>query len=149
MSIALPSSGPSSEMASPLSPQTSSNINRGHSRVSKWWISLLTLRGPLLMLLAEAFGGCMAATTRLLEMPHADGSPGMHTLQILFARFSITAVLSLLYMWWRKVENAPLGPPEIRKWLVLRGCAGFCGVFGFYCEFSTMHGGLYWTYRLI
>ena len=84
------------------------------------------------MLVAEAFGGCMAATTRLLEMPQVDGSSGMHPLQILFARFSITAILSLLYMWVRRVENASLGPPETRKWLVLRGCTGFCGVFGFY-----------------
>ena len=117
-------------------PRTTPNVEVPRIGSSKRWDLLFTLRGPLLMLAAEAFGGCMAATTRLLEMPHVDGSPGMNTLQILFARFSITAILSLLFMWWRKVENAPLGPPEVRKWLMLRGFAGFCGVFGFYCRFG-------------
>lgn len=44
----------------------------------------------------------------------------------------MTLVLSTLYMWYTKVPDFPWGVKEIRWLLVLRGLAGFVGVFGFY-----------------
>lgn len=59
----------------------------------------------------------------------ADGSQ-----KIIFVRFGLTFVLSSLYMWYTSVPDFPFGKPELRGLLVLRGCGGFVGVFGFYCK---------------
>ena len=53
--------------------------------------------------------------------------------QILFARMSITIVLSCLYMWYTKVPHFPFGDGKVRGLLVARGMAGFFGVYGLYC----------------
>ncbi len=55
----------------------------------------------------------------------------------MFVRFIITFVLSCLYCWSTKMPDFPLGKPEIRWLLVLRGIGGTVGVFGFYCEFLS------------
>lgn len=106
-------------------------------------------KGVLSVLLSQFFGTMMGVTTRFLEL---EGE-GMHPfqvryrrlpmafvltfpLQILFARMSITVLLSLLYMWWKKIPDAPLGAKGVRALLVLRGVGGFFGVFGLYCTFS-------------
>ena len=38
-----------------------------------------------------------------------------------------TLILSTIYLWWAKVDGAPLGPREIRGLLITRGVAGFFG----------------------
>ena len=58
--------------------------------------------------------------------------PELINLQIIFVRFSITLALSTMYMWYTRVPDFPWGIKEIRLLLVLRGLAGFVGVFGFY-----------------
>lgn len=47
---------------------------------------------------------------------------------------SVTVALSLLYMWWKKVPDAPLGAKSVRVLLAARGIGGFFGVFGLYCK---------------
>jgi drug/metabolite transporter (DMT)-like permease len=97
-------------------------------RLRKFWIRNLGLG---YMLLGQVFGTLMNVTTRILEVEGNDGK-GMHPFQILFARMGITFVLASAYMWWRKTPHFPFGAPEVRWWLVARGIAGFCGVFGMY-----------------
>jgi hypothetical protein len=77
-------------------------------------------RGVILVAVAQLFGALMNLAARLLEL-----EAEMHPLQILFARMSITTVLSLLYMWWNKVPDFPLGARGIRGVLVIRGVSGF------------------------
>jgi drug/metabolite transporter (DMT)-like permease len=88
-------------------------------------------KGVFLMILAQMFGSTMAVIARLMENGNDEIIP-MSPFQILFARQSITSLFSFLYMWLAKVPEAPLGPRNVRKLLVLRGFGGFFGVFGFY-----------------
>ena len=111
-----------SRSSSPAPPKT------WRSKASSAWQEN---RGVVLMILAQFFGSTMAAITRLLETDTADRAP-MDPFQILFARQSVTVLFSLLYMWWAKVPEAPLGPKAIRPILALRGFGGFFGVFGLY-----------------
>ncbi|GME49606.1 Drug/metabolite transporter [Neofusicoccum parvum] len=73
----------------------------------------------------------MNVTTRILEVEGNNGK-GYHPFQVLFARMGITLILSSLYVWWKKVEHAPLGQKDVRWLLALRGFGGFFGVFGMY-----------------
>ena len=75
----------------------------------------------------------MNVTTRLLEIEGNMGK-GLDPFQILFARMAITTLLASGYMWWAKTPHFPLGLPEVRWLLVLRGIGGFFGVFGMYCK---------------
>lgn len=73
----------------------------------------------------------MSTATRLLE---TGFETKFHALQIIFVRMLSTAVLGSLYMWYKKVPDFPLGDSGVRGLLVLRGTAGFLGLFGAYCE---------------
>ncbi|KAI0140712.1 hypothetical protein BJ166DRAFT_446816, partial [Pestalotiopsis sp. NC0098] len=75
---------------------------------------------------AQLFAALMNLSAVLLER---DGD-GMHPLQIIFARMSLTAVLSCIYMYWKQVPGFPAGPPEIRILLLVRGFCGFIGIYG-------------------
>lgn len=55
--------------------------------------------------------------------------------QILFARMTVTFVLSSVYMWYTRVPYFPLGMKEVRQLLLFRGVAGFIGVYGLYCRY--------------
>jgi hypothetical protein len=57
-----------------------------------------------------------------------------YSVQVIFARMSITFLLSTIYMWWTKVPDFPLGPPGVQGWLVLRAWCGFFGLFCLYCK---------------
>lgn len=72
-------------------------------------------------------------TTRLLE---TGFETKFHALQIIFVRMLATAILGSLYMWYKKVPDFPLGRRDIRGLLVLRGLAGFTGLFCSYCKFD-------------
>ena len=63
-----------------------------------------------------------------------------HALQIIFVRMLVTAVLGFLYMGYTRVPDFPFGRPGIRGLLVLRGLAGFAGLFGSYCMFVVVVG---------
>jgi drug/metabolite transporter (DMT)-like permease len=90
----------------------------------------LTNKGVFLILLAQATGSTMDAIVRFLQ----QGGHGMHPFQVIFARMSITALLSTLYMWYTNVPDFPLGAPAVRGWLILRALAGFFGLFCLYCK---------------
>lgn len=63
-----------------------------------------------------------------------DPAVKFHALQIIFIRMLCTTILGSFYMWYHKVPEFPLGQKGIRNLLVLRGTAGFIGIFGLYCE---------------
>lgn len=110
-----------------------------------------------LVLLAQMFGASMNVMTQILEIhssmhpfqvcpvprrrsrSRATSSPhdlrytatNSTTLQVLFARMSITAVASYFYMWYAQVP-APFGTKPVRKLLLLRATFGFLGVYGLY-----------------
>lgn len=87
-------------------------------------------QGPLLVALSQFFGALMNVATRLLEL---EGE-GMHPLQVLFARMSLTMLLCCAWMWWKKVPDFPFGAKGIRWLLAIRGFVGFFGIFGMYCK---------------
>jgi hypothetical protein len=74
----------------------------------------------------------MNVAARLLTTGYEEK---FHALQIIFVRMSCTTILGCLYMWYHKTPDFPLGKRGIRKLLVLRGTAGFVGLFGLYCRF--------------
>lgn len=96
-------------------------------------------KGLALVLLAQMFGTCMNIGTRLLENlgKGEDGEGGMHPFQIIFARMSMTTVLSVAYMAYTKTPDFPFGAKGIRLLLVARGTGGFFGVFGLYCTYDS------------
>jgi hypothetical protein len=57
-----------------------------------------------------------------------------HALQIIFVRMLCTTILGSAYMWYNRVPDFPLGQKGIKRLLVLRGTAGFVGLFGLYCK---------------
>ena len=126
------------------------------NQMSFWWRWWLHNKGVVLVLTSEMFGALMNTATRLLETSRDDAG-GMNPLQvskkahmrvsflqttlilmphqILFARMTVTFVLSSLYMWYSKVPYFPLGMEEVRRLLLFRGVAGFVGVYGLYCKY--------------
>jgi len=90
-------------------------------------------KAVIFVFVAQLFGALMNLAARLLEL---EGE-GMHPLQLLFARMSITTLLSCLYMYWKKVPDFPLGAREVRWLLVGRGLSGFFGIFGMW--YSMMY----------
>ncbi|KAH0254579.1 hypothetical protein KCU91_g17932, partial [Aureobasidium melanogenum] len=89
-------------------------------------------KGVFLILLAQATGSTMDAIVRFLQ----QGGHGMHPFQVIFARMSVTALLSTIYMWYTKVPDFSLGAPAVRGWLILRALAGF---FGLFCLYYSVH----------
>jgi drug/metabolite transporter (DMT)-like permease len=83
------------------------------------------------MLLAQLFGTAMNVATRLLEVS-ANHGKGMHPLQILFTRMALTILCGCAYMSYTRTPHFPFGAPEVRRLLIVRGFAGFFGVFGMY-----------------
>ncbi|KAK4167411.1 hypothetical protein QBC43DRAFT_311811 [Cladorrhinum sp. PSN259] len=100
------------------------------SPLTKFWIRN---KGVILVATSQLFGAIMNLNARLLEL---EGE-GMHPFQILFARMSITTLLSMGYMHWKSVPNFPLGPKEVRGLLVVRGFSGFFGIYGMW--YSMMY----------
>ncbi|KAJ5549814.1 hypothetical protein N7535_002244 [Penicillium sp. DV-2018c] len=88
-----------------------------------WW---LRNKGMVLVLMAQIFAASMNVMTQVLEIHSA-----MHPFQILFARMSITAIASYLYMYWASTPS-PLGTKPVRGLLLLRAVFGFMGVYGLY-----------------
>lgn len=105
------------------------------TRLLELWVANY---GAFLVLVSQMFGCIMNVATRLLETPGPHGEP-MHPFQILFARQSITVLITTSYALWSKsVPHFPLGPPgRVRLLLVARGLFGFLGVFGLY--FSLLY----------
>ncbi|OTB07925.1 hypothetical protein M426DRAFT_317432 [Hypoxylon sp. CI-4A] len=92
--------------------------------------------GLFFVFLAQVFGSLMTMTTRLLE---TGFEKKFHALQVIFVRMLATAILGSLYMWYKKVPDFPLGRKDIRALLVLRGLAGFTGLFCSYYSLSYLN----------
>ncbi|KAI0114712.1 hypothetical protein F4814DRAFT_290515 [Daldinia grandis] len=92
--------------------------------------------GLFFVFLAQVFASLMTMTTRLLE---TGFETKFHALQIIFVRMLATAILGSLYMWYKKVPDFPLGRRDIRGLLVLRGLAGFTGLFCSYYSLSYLN----------
>ncbi|SCU99746.1 LAMI_0G00540g1_1 [Lachancea mirantina] len=94
--------------------------------------------GLLYLLVSNFLNSVMMVSTKLLETDPEFEEP-IKPLQILAVRMSVTFAGTLIYIQLKKSEipHAPFGPPEMRKWLLLRGCTGFFGVFGLY--YSLMY----------
>jgi drug/metabolite transporter (DMT)-like permease len=119
-----------------------------------WW---LRNKGMVLVLMAQMFAASMNVMTQILEIHSAmhpfqvrtgknrymglypilfynlcsSQSRYTNNLQILFARMSITAIASYLYMYWASTPS-PLGTKPVRGLLLLRAVFGFMGVYGLY-----------------
>ncbi|CCD27257.1 uncharacterized protein NDAI_0K00660 [Naumovozyma dairenensis CBS 421] len=97
--------------------------------------------GLLLLTLAQLFNSLMVTSTKVLETDPYDiaHDQQIKPLQILLVRMVITYLGTLIYMFINRhtIQFVPFGDPKIRKWLILRGCVGFFGVFGMY--FSLMY----------
>lgn len=63
-----------------------------------------------------------------------DDSIKFHALQIIFIRMISTSILCSIYCWYHSIPDFPFGKRGIRWLLVLRGSAGFLGLFGLYCK---------------
>ncbi|KAI1505231.1 DUF6-domain-containing protein [Biscogniauxia marginata] len=92
--------------------------------------------GLVLVFAAQSFGSIMNTAAKLLTSP--DSPNRFHALQIIFVRMLTTAVLGSLYMWYKKVPDFPLGQRRVRRLLLLRGTAGFVGLFGLYYSLSYL-----------
>ncbi|KAI1378483.1 hypothetical protein F4677DRAFT_397006 [Hypoxylon crocopeplum] len=92
--------------------------------------------GLFFVFMAQVFASLMTMATRLLE---TGFEIKFHALQIIFVRMLATAVLGSLYMWYKKVPDFPLGRRDVRGLLVLRGLAGFTGLFCSYYSLSYLN----------
>ncbi|KXH56807.1 integral membrane protein DUF6 [Colletotrichum salicis] len=104
--------------------------SRKTTKMATFW---QTNKGVVLVALSQLFGALMNLTARLLEL---EGE-GMHPLQVLFARQSVTMVCCCLYMYYMKTPDFPFGKKEIRWLLIARGVSGFFGIFGMW--YSMMY----------
>jgi len=118
-----------------FSPPPGRPLTRGaafHKSCRRFWARH---KPVLFVFFAQLFGALMNLAARLLEL-EGEGQ-GMHPMQLLFVRMSITTVLSCLYMYWKQVPFFPFGAREIRWLLVVRGISGFFGIFGLW--YSMMY----------
>ncbi|KAL0940871.1 integral membrane protein DUF6 [Colletotrichum truncatum] len=110
-----------------------STIPQAPQNRGRLWRLWSTNKGVVLVALSQLFGALMNLTARLLEL---EGE-GMHPLQVLFARQSVTMVCCCVYMYCMKIPDFPFGKKEIRWLLVARGVSGFFGIFGMW--YSMMY----------
>lgn len=88
--------------------------------------------GISLLIAAQFFNSIMVITCKLLVTDDSE-EIAINPFQILFVRMFITYICCLIYMVLTKsVPNAPFGPIESRKLLIMRGFFGFFGVCGLY-----------------
>ncbi|KAI0550906.1 DUF6-domain-containing protein [Xylaria curta] len=92
--------------------------------------------GLFLVFSAQTFGSVMSTAAKLLTSK--DSHNQFHALHIIFVRMLATAILGFLYMWYKKVPHSPFGPREMFPLLVMRGTAGFIGLFGLYYSLSYL-----------
>ncbi|KAJ4363115.1 hypothetical protein N0V83_010235 [Neocucurbitaria cava] len=92
--------------------------------------------GLFLVFLAQTCGSIMNTAAKLLAN---DPTIKFHALQIIFIRMFCTTILGTLYMCYHRVPDFPLGQRGVRGLLVLRGTAGFIGIFGLYYSLSWLN----------
>lgn len=123
-----PSPAPSSRLSS--EPRRSSSPLNGHYVFRPRQSDLRTFwarnKGAILVAMSQFFAALMNLGARLLEV---EGE-GMHPMQVLLLRQSITSVCCLTYMWWMKTPDGPFGRKDVRHLLFIRGFVGFFGIYG-------------------
>ncbi|KAI4623070.1 hypothetical protein J4E83_004460 [Alternaria metachromatica] len=67
-----------------------------------------------------------------------DPSIEFHALQIIFIRMLCTTIICSIYSWYHAVPDFPFGQKGIKGLLILRGTAGFVGLFGLYYSLSWL-----------
>ncbi|KAI1438178.1 DUF6-domain-containing protein [Xylaria sp. CBS 124048] len=92
--------------------------------------------GLFLVFAAQTFGSVMNTAAKLLTAK--DSPHPFHALHIIFVRMLATAIIGMLYMWYKKVPGFPFGPRNMVGLLVMRGLSGFTGLFGLYYSLSYM-----------
>ncbi|KAH6891163.1 hypothetical protein B0T10DRAFT_484584 [Thelonectria olida] len=100
----------------------------------KWKRFWIRNRPALLVALSQFFGSLMNLNARLVEL---EGN-GMHPVQILLIRQSMTSLCCTAYMWWMATPEFPLGRREIRHLLFLRGFSGFFGIYGMWYSMAYL-----------
>lgn len=123
-------SSPGEAMSYDTSPDSPIPYSTPETALGRFWQSNMP---AVLVALSQLFGASQNLFARLLEL---EGD-GMHPVQVLFFRFSVTAVLCSAYMWWSRTPDFPWGCKEIRWLLFLRGFSGFFGIFGMW--YSMMY----------
>ncbi|KJZ80353.1 hypothetical protein HIM_00203 [Hirsutella minnesotensis 3608] len=93
------------------------------SRWSRFWAPN---KAALVVALSQLFGAIMNLCARLLEL---EGG-GMHPVQVVFLRQSVTAVCCLIYMRWSRTPDCSWGKGKTGWLLLIRGMSGFFSVFG-------------------
>lgn len=133
-----PSPAPSGRL-SPGPPHVPLSQLEGHqvaqpkqSKLKQFWIRN---KGPILVAISQLFGALMNLSARLLELE----KDGMHPVQVLLLRQALTSCCCLVYMWWMSTPGAPFGGKEIRLLLLVRGCAGFFGIYGLVLPDPSCH----------
>jgi hypothetical protein len=124
-----PSPAPSSRLSAeprsytgPLLRDSQGPQPRG-SVLQRFWVRN---KGACFVAGSQLFGALMNLSARLVEL---EGD-GMHPVQVLLMRQSLTSICCLAYMWWMETPSAPFGTRDIRLLLLIRGVAGFFGIFG-------------------
>ncbi|KAI0467248.1 hypothetical protein F4859DRAFT_518199 [Xylaria cf. heliscus] len=140
-----PDNGPRPVAASgsadrPTSPPTDEGATPIQESERNWWQHVREFCernfGLFLVFSAQSFGSVMSTAAKLLTSK--DSPNQFHALHIIFVRMLATAILGSLYMWYKKVPNFPLGPRNMFPLLVLRGTAGFIGLFGLYYSLAYL-----------
>ncbi|KAI7912042.1 hypothetical protein M9X92_010235 [Pyricularia oryzae] len=114
---------------------TESSQTRGGEMLAKVKEFYTRNLGLLFVFLAQGCGACMSVAAKLLIN---DESASFHALHVIFVRMLATAILGLLYMWWKSVPDAPFGDRRVRGLLLLRGASGFSGLLGLYYSLSYL-----------
>lgn len=107
-----------------------SHTDPNASWIKKFWTRN---RPSILVALSQFFGALMNLSARLVEL---EGN-GMHPVQVLLLRQSMTSFCCMLYMWYAKTPEFPFGRKDIRWLLLLRGFSGFFGIYGIW--YSMMY----------
>lgn len=84
-------------------------------------------KGVCFVAASQFFGALMNLTARFLEL---EGD-GMHPVQALLFRQGLTMICCYAYMWWMKIPGQPFGTRDLFPLLMVRGIAGFTGIFAF------------------
>ncbi|KAK2589511.1 hypothetical protein QQS21_012811 [Conoideocrella luteorostrata] len=92
--------------------------------LKRFWVAN---KPSILVALSQLFGALMNLSARFLEL---EGEQGMHPVQMLLLRQSVTSICCMFYMWQMKIPEFPFGAKQIRWLLLVRGCTGFFGIFG-------------------
>ncbi|KAK7187325.1 hypothetical protein DPSP01_002458 [Paraphaeosphaeria sporulosa] len=87
--------------------------------------------GLFLVFLAQTCGSVMNTAAKLLATGYETK---FHALQIIFVRMSCTTILSCLYIWYNRIPRSQ----GVTGLLILRGTAGFIGLFGLYYSLSWL-----------